>query len=88
MDLFTIQNTLIAGSSVDDWFRIGAAGTLFDYQWSFGTGPEGNWSHVIGEHSRHAVYRAEPSLTLSWGMDADDPSDTYDRRHYDWARTS
>jgi hypothetical protein len=82
MDLFTIQNTLIASSSADAWFRLAAAGTSFDYQWAFGTGPDGNWSYVADEHRQHAVCREEPSLTMSWGLRADDEDD----RHFDWAQ--
>lgn len=82
MNLFEIQQELIAGARAEDWYRIPIAGPWFHYRWQFGSGRRGEFSYVIGEHTEHAVCRVEPSLTMSWGLPVHDRTD--ERRH-DWA---
>ena len=85
MDLFKIQHRLIADRTADAWYRIKIAGPDFHYRWSYGSGPDGAFSHIMGEHRSHAVCREEPSLTMSWGMDVHDREDRRDL-HFDWAQ--
>ena len=85
MDLFKIQHELIADRSADAWYRISISGPTFHYRWTYGSGPDGAFSHVIGEHSSHAVCREEPSLTMSWGMEVYDRDDRKDL-HFEWAK--
>ena len=83
MKLFKIHNELIVDSTADAWYRISVA-RPFHYQWSFGSGPDGEFSHVVGEHHDRAVCRAEPCLTMSWGMDVHDRNEL-SQLHFDWA---
>src|SRR5665647_3897219 len=69
----------------DTWYRINISGPSFHYRWTYGSGPDGAFSHVIGEHSSHAVCREEPSLTMSWGMEVYDRDDRKDL-HFEWAK--
>lgn len=85
VNLYKIQNDLIADRSAGAWYRIRPAGPDFHYRWNFGTGPEGDFSHVIGEHYGHAVCREEPTLTMSWGMDVHGVRDTETLR-FEWAQ--
>ncbi|RNL62696.1 hypothetical protein EFK50_13165 [Nocardioides marmoriginsengisoli] len=85
MNLFTIQNDLIADRTADAWYRVPSDGPNFHYRWQWGTGRDGGFSYVMGEHREQAVCRDEPSLTISWGLDVDDATDPNDRRHFDWA---
>lgn len=84
MKLFKIQNELIADSTADAWYRISVTGPALHYSWSSGSGPDGEFSHVIGEHRDRAVCRAEPCLTMSWGMDGHDRTELSEL-HFDWA---
>jgi hypothetical protein len=84
VDLFKIEHELIADRSAEAWYRTMIAGPFFHYRWSWGTGSDGGFSYIIGEHTDHAVCREEPSLTMSWGM----PVHDFDERrelHFDWA---
>lgn len=85
MDLFHIQNDLIADRSAEAWFNPKVAGPFFHYRWTFGTGASGGFSHVIGEHHSHAVLREEPSLTMGWGLDVDSLEDRRERV-FEWAK--
>ena len=69
MNLFKIQNDLIADRSADAWYRIRIAGPTFNYRWTYGWNGDGNFSTILGEHESHAVCREEPNLTMSWGLD-------------------
>lgn len=84
MDLFRIQNDLIADRSADAWYRLRIAGPAFHYRWQFGSASEGPFSYIMGEHTSHAVCREEPSLTMSWGLDVHDSND-HRELHFDWA---
>ena len=70
MNLFKIQNDLIADRSADAWYRIRIAGPTFNYRWTYGWNGDGDFSNILGEHESHAVCREEPSLTMSWGLDS------------------
>ncbi|MBB2987603.1 hypothetical protein [Terracoccus luteus] len=85
MDLFKIQHELIADRTSGAWYRINIAGPFFHYRWTWGDGPDGGFSHVIGEHRSYAVCREEPSLTMAWGMDIHDREERRDM-HFDWAK--
>ncbi|MFC0222834.1 hypothetical protein [Nocardioides zeicaulis] len=84
MDLYRIQNDLIADRAPEAWFNPKIAGPFFHYRWTFGTGAGGGFSHVIGEHHSHATLREDPSLTMGWGLDVDSLDDRRDR-HFEWA---
>lgn len=84
MDLFRLQHELIADRSAEAWYRIKIAGPSFHYRWQFGSGPDGPFSYVMGEHHSHAVCREEPSLTMSWGMEVRDGQGQKDLT-FDWA---
>jgi hypothetical protein len=83
VDLYRIQNELIADRAAEAWFTPNIAGPFFHYRWTYGTasGSEG-WSHVIGEHHSHAVLREVPSLTMGWGLEVDGEDR---QRRFDWA---
>lgn len=82
MNLYKIQNDLIADRSAEAWYQTKIDGPYFHYRWMYGTGRGGNFSYVESEHRGHAVCREEPSLTMSWGMEVDDRDDA---RHFSWA---
>lgn len=84
MKLFKIQHELIADTTADAWYRLAIAGPSFHYRWSFGSGSDGEFSYTLGEHHDHAVCRAEPCLTMSWGMDVHDRNELSEL-HFDWA---
>jgi hypothetical protein len=84
MKLFKIQHELIADTTADAWYRIMVAGPAFHYRWSSGSGSDGELSSIVGEHVGHAVCRAEPCLTMSWGMDVHDRTDLSELR-FNWA---
>lgn len=84
MRLFNIQNDLIADRTSDAWYRIPDNGPYFHYRWQYGTGPDGEFSYVIGEHRGQAVCKEEPSLTMAWGLEVDGWDDRHERR-FDWA---
>ena len=84
MELFKIQNDLIADRSAEAWFRIRIAGPDFHYRWSYGSGPGGEFSNIMGEHHSHAVCREAPSLTMSWGMDVHSQREGREL-HFAWA---
>ena len=86
VDLFKIQNDLIADLTAEAWYRIGIAGPDFHYRWSSGSGPDGEFSNVMGEHYSAAVCREEPSLTMSWGLDVHARSERQEL-HFDWAKS-
>lgn len=85
MNLYEIQNELIANRTADAWYRIMIAGPDFHYRWTYGSNVDGEYSNIMGEHYSRAVCREEPSLTMSWGMEV---HDSRDRRelHFDWAQ--
>lgn len=85
VNLYKIQNDLIADRTAEAWYRIRPAGPDFHYRWDFGTGPEGSFSHIFGEHSAHAVCREEPSLTMSWGLDIHERRDAQ-TLDFEWAQ--
>lgn len=85
MNLFKIQNDLIADRTAEAWFRIRIAGPDFHYRWSWGSGPDGEFSNIAGEHYSHAVCREEPSLTMSWGLDVHAHSER-NELHFEWAK--
>lgn len=70
MNLFKIQNDLVADRSADAWYRIRIAGPTFNYRWTYGWNGDGDFSNILGEHESHAVCREEPSLTMSWGLNS------------------
>jgi hypothetical protein len=82
MDLYSIQNDLIANRSADAWFTPNIAGPTFHYRWQYGAAGSDGFSYIIGEHNGHAVLREEPSLTMNWGLEVD--SDDRQRR-FEWA---
>lgn len=84
MNLFKIQNELIADRTSDAWYRIPDDGPYFHYRHTWGGGPDGEFSYVIGEHRSQAVCREQPSLTMAWGLDVDDSNGRRERR-FDWA---
>ena len=84
MNLFRIQNELISDRTADAWYQTRISGPFFHYRWSWGSGPGGDFSDVIGEHHGHAVCREEPSLTVQWGMDVD--HDDARGRQFAWAQ--
>lgn len=86
MDLFKIQHELIADRTAEAWYRNPTAGPDFHYRWSYGSGPEGPFSHIIDEHRDRAVCREEPSLTMSWGMDVHDREGRRELQ-FDWAQS-
>jgi len=84
VDLYKIQHEFIADRTEDAWYRLNVSGPSFHYRWQYGTGPDGPFSHVQDEHDQHAVFRENPSLTMSWGMSVHD----FDRQlqlRFDWA---
>lgn len=85
MDLYRIQNDLIADRSADAWFSPKIAGPAFHYRWQFGTSSSGPFNYISGEHMSHAVCREEPSLTMAWGLDVHD-HDERRELHFDWAQ--
>lgn len=84
MDLYRIQNELIADRTTEAWYQTHVSGPFYHYRWSWGWGGEGEFSHMTGEHNGHAVCREEPNLTMSWGMDVDSRDDH--EREYEWAQ--
>lgn len=84
MDLYRIQNELIADRNAEAWFTPNIAGPFFHYRWQYGTAGHDNFSYIIGEHDGHAVLREEPNLTVSWGLEIDGEDR---QRRFDWANT-
>lgn len=84
MDLFHIQHDLIANHTPDAWYVIPCDGPVFRERWDYGSGPNGSFIAIAGEHSTQAVHRAEPFLTLAWGLDVD-PNDDRRERSFPWA---
>lgn len=85
MDLFTIQNDLIARSTADAWFNPKIPGPTFRYSWQYGySGSDGPVSYITGEHYSHAVHRQHPNLTIAWGLDVEDLHHPRKRR-FEWA---
>lgn len=83
MDLYRIQNDLIADRSAEAWFTPNIAGPTFNYRWEYGTSGGDGFSNIIGEHDSHAVLREDVSLTMHWGLEID----SEDRqRRFDWAK--
>lgn len=82
MNLYKIQQELIADRSAAAWYKVQTEGTSFHYRWQWSSGGES--SYVIGEHHSYAVCREEPSLTMAWGMDVHS-NDERRRLHFDWA---
>ncbi|MDR1186117.1 MAG: hypothetical protein LBK95_01465 [Bifidobacteriaceae bacterium] len=85
MDLYKIHE-LIADRTADGWYVLKSQGPLFDYRWTYGSGPDGEFSHIESEHRSRAVCREEPSLTVSWGMDVHSRKDARELT-FDWAKT-
>jgi hypothetical protein len=85
VDLFKIQNELIAGGNAEAWYRVMIDGPTFHYRWSYSSGTDSTVSHIIGEHRGHAVHREEPNLTMSWGMEAHERKNCEELR-FDWAQ--
>lgn len=83
MDLYSIQNDLIANRSADAWFTPNIAGPTFNYRWQYGTVGPDPISYIIGEHTGHAVLREDTSLTVNWGLEVDGDDR---QRHFDWAK--
>lgn len=84
MELFKIQNDLIAGRTADAWYRI-SDGPTFRYGWEYGAGADGPFSYIYNEHYAHAVSRDEPTLTMSWGLDVDSREDGRNL-DFEWAK--
>src|SRR5262245_39282546 len=79
VNLFKIQNDLIADRTSEAWYRIPDNGPYFRYRWQYGTGPDGNFSYIEGEHRNQAVCKEQPSLTMAWGLEVDGWDDRDER---------
>lgn len=86
MDLYRIQHELIAHRTSDAWYRIMITGPDFQYRWQYGSGPDGGFSQIMGEHQSRAVCREDPSLTMSWGMDVHERAERQEL-HFDWTKS-
>lgn len=67
MNLLDIH-TLIAGSTPDSWYRLREPVPTYRHRFEQDHGLTPTFPAVVREHHQHAVFRDEPSLTMSWGM--------------------